>query len=196
MSTPEWKDLERLWQSDLPAAGPVLDVIARQQKRRWAWHLTAASEVLITIVGAASFRLGDYLGCPARAALRRCFAGPHRFRCRCVALGAGLAAPGRARAKRARLGLDDALHRARVSVRWGLASFWVMVAFMLFIATLGFAWAWEGDHSPDDEQGLFVVIAMCAVWGAFWQAFAIVYYERRTRELARLEELRRALGED
>lgn len=195
MSTPEWKDLERLWQSDLPAAAPALDVIARQQKRRWAWHLTAASEVLITIVGAAVSVWVMTLDVRHAPLFGGASLGLTAFAAGASLWARAVRRPGEP--ERSLLAsLDDALHRARVSVRWGLASFWVMVAFMLFIATLGFAWAWEGDHPPDDEQGLFVVIAMCAVWGAFWQAFAIVYYERRTRELARLEELRRALGED
>ena len=54
MSTNDWTELERLWQSDVPAAAPALEVIAWQQKRAWAWRLTWISEVLVTVLGVAA----------------------------------------------------------------------------------------------------------------------------------------------
>jgi hypothetical protein len=54
MSTNDWTELTRLWQSDMPAAAPALEVIARQQRRAWAWRLTWISEVVCTILGVAA----------------------------------------------------------------------------------------------------------------------------------------------
>ena len=51
MSTNDWTELTRLWQSDVPAAAPALEVIAKQQRRAWAWTLTWITEVVCTIVG-------------------------------------------------------------------------------------------------------------------------------------------------
>ena len=92
--------------------------------------------------------------------------------------------------------LDAALHRARVSVRWGLASFWIMVPYMLLVAMVAFIFA-SGDRPPSgDTRHTLIVLGITAIWGAACQAIAIVYYQRRVRELALLEELKRALDEN
>ena len=92
--------------------------------------------------------------------------------------------------------LDAALHRARVSVRWGLASFWIMVVFLLYVAMMSFIWASSGGAQPPGaERRLLIVVGAWAIWGAICQSFAIVYYQRRIQELARLEELKRALDD-
>ena len=53
MNTPDWTDLTRLWQSDVPAAPPALEVIAKQRRRAWAWRLTWIAEVVVTVIGVA-----------------------------------------------------------------------------------------------------------------------------------------------
>jgi hypothetical protein len=93
-----------------------------------------------------------------------------------------------------RASLEDALHRARVSVRWGLSSFWVMAAYLLFIAMMAFVLA-SGDQPPGVLPPMLIVLGGSAIWGAIFQAIAVVYYQRRVRELARLEDLKRALDE-
>jgi hypothetical protein len=191
MKTPDWSELERLWQSDVPAAAPALEVIAKQQRRTWAWRLTWISEVVLTIFGVAvavwimteSAPFGVITGAGALALTL-------------FAAGASLWARWlpRASAEQSVLAsLDAALHRARVSVRWGLASFWIMVVFLLYVAMMAFVWAGGGANLPGAERRLLVVVGVWAVWGAVCQAFAVVYYQRRIRELAQLEELKRAL---
>ena len=54
MSTNDWTELKRLWQSDVPAAAPALEVIAKQQRRAWVWRPFAIFEVVVTIVGVAA----------------------------------------------------------------------------------------------------------------------------------------------
>src|SRR5262245_22547882 len=193
MSTNDWTALTRLWQSDVPAAAPALEVIEKQKRRAWAWRLTWISEVVCTILGVvASFwlmtlsaPLGVVTGAGALALTL--FAG-----------GASLWARSlpRARAEESVLAsLHAALHRARVSVRWGLASLWIMVVFLLYVAMMSFVWAAGEANEPGNGRRLLIVVGVWAVWGALCQAFVVVYYQRRIHELARLEELKRALDD-
>ena len=90
--------------------------------------------------------------------------------------------------------LDAALHRARVSVRYWFSTFWVNVPALLFIAMLAFVTAF-GEHPPVAIPKMLVALGICAIWTAFIQGIALVYYQARLRELGRLEELKRALDE-
>src|SRR5262245_41727031 len=193
MSTNDWTELTRLWQSDVPAAAPALEVIARQQRRTWAWRLTWISEVVITILGVAASVWAMTLDAPFGVV-----AGGGVLAVTLFAAGASLWARSlpRAPAEQSVLAsLDAALHRARVSVRWGLASLWIMVVFLLYVAMMSFVWAAGGANEPGNGRGLLVVVGVWAVWGALCQAFVVVYYQRRIHELARLEELKRALDD-
>lgn len=193
MSTNDWTELARLWQSDVPAAAPALAVIARQQKRAWAWRLTWISEVAITILGVAA-SLWVLTSSPPFGVV----AGAGALVFTLFAAGGSLWARSLPRAPAdasVLAALEAALHRARVSVRWGLASFWVMVAFLLYVAMMAFVWAGSGAHPPGAERRMLLVVGVWAVWGALCQAFAVVYYQRRIHELARLEDLKRALDD-
>jgi hypothetical protein len=193
MSTNDWTELERLWQSDVPAAAPALEVIAKQQRRAWAWQLTWISEVVCTILGvAASFWIMT-LSAPWGVVT-----GAGTLALTLFAAGGSLWARSLPRApveESVLAALDAALHRARVSVRWGLASFWIMVAFLLYVAMMAFVWAAGSADEPGAGRRLLIVVGVWAVWGALCQAFAVVYYQRRIHELARLEELKRALDD-
>jgi hypothetical protein len=197
MSTNEWTELTRLWQSDVPAAAPALEVIAKQQRRAWVWRLTWIAEVVVTILGVAISLLAMASSKPYGLII-----GAGTLALTLFAAGASLWARSLRRAAAATAdvsvlaSLDAALHRARVSVRWGLASFWIMVVFLLYVAMMSFIWAsGVGANPPGVERRLLIVVGVWAVWGAICQAFAVVYYQRRIHELARLEELKRALDE-
>jgi hypothetical protein len=69
-----------------------------------------------------------------------------------------------------------------------------MAAYFLFVATMAFVMA-GGEHPPDALQAMLVVLGVAAIWGAICQAIAIVYYQSRLPELARLEDLKRALDD-
>lgn len=193
MNTNEWTELTRLWQSDVPAAAPALEVIARQQRRAWVWRLTWVLEILITIMGVAVSLLAMISSVPYGL-----IAGGGVLAVTLFAAGASLWARSLRRPPAAEVSvlasLDAALHRARVSVRWGWASFWIMVPFLLFVAMMAFVWA-GGDHPAGAAPRQFIVLGVYAVWGAVCQVVAIVYYPRRVRELVRLEELKRALDD-
>lgn len=194
MSTNDWAELTRLWQSDVPAAAPALEVIARQQKRAWAWRLTWISEVVCTIFGVAAAIWIMTVSPPFGVAT-----GVGALALTLFAAGGSLWArslPRPPAEESVLASLDAALHRARVSVRWGLASFWIMVAFLLYVAMMSFIWASGGGaYPPGAERRLLIVVGVWAVWGALCQAFVVVYYQRRIHELARLEDLKRALDD-
>jgi hypothetical protein len=193
MSTNDWTELTRLWQSDVPAAPPALEVIARQKRRAWAWRLTWISEVVITILGAAVSVWAMTTDKPHGLII-----GSGSLALTVFAAGASLWARSLRRPPAAEdsvlASLDAALHRARVSVRWGFASFWIMVPYLLLIATLAFVMAF-GEQRPDDLPHMLVVLGVGAIWGAVCQVVAIVYYQGRVPELARLEELKRAIAD-
>ena len=194
MNTNDWTELERLWQSDVPAAAPALEVIERQRRRAWAWRLTWISEVVITILGVAASIWAMMSSKPYGPIL-----GVGTLALTVFAAGASLWARSLRRPPAAevsvRASLDAALHRARVSVRWGLASFWIMVPYMLFVAMVAFVLASGDPPPPGAAPRMLIVLGVCSIWGALAQAIAIVYYQWRVRELAQLEELKRALDD-
>ena len=193
MSTNDWTELTRLWQSDVPAAAPAFEVISRQQRRAWAWRLTWISEVVITILGVTVS-----VWVMASSAPYGLVVGGGMLAITLFAAGVSLWARSLRRPPAAEssvlASLDTALHRARVSVRWGWSSFWILAAHQLFVATLAFLWAGR-EFPPEALRRLFIVLAVMAVWGAICQVGAIVYYQWRIRELAQLEELKRALDD-
>ena len=193
MNTADWTELTRLWQSDEPAAAPALEVIARQQRRVWAWWLTWIVEVVVTILGVAVS-----LWAMASSAPHGLILGAGTLALTVFAAGASLWARALRRPAAAEASvlasLEAALHRARVSVRWGLASFWIMVPYLLFLALMAFVAA-GGDERPGALPRMLVALGVSAIWGAACQAFAVVYYQRRVRELAQLEDLARALAD-
>jgi hypothetical protein len=194
MSTNDWTELARLWQSDVPAAAPALEVIAKQQRRAWAWRLTAIVEVVVTILGVAASLWIMTSDKPNALIL-----GPGTLALTLVAAGGSLWARSLRRSPAADISvlasLDAALHRARVSVRHWFSTFWVNVPYFLFIAMLAFVTAF-GERSTVGLPKMFVVLGAAAIWGAICQGIAVVYYQARLRELARLEELKRALVEN
>ena len=193
MSTNDWNELTRLWQTDVPAAAPALEVIARQKRRAWAWRFTWITEVVATIFGVAASLMAMASSKPYGPII-----GAGTLALTLLAAGSSLWARSLRRPPAAEdsvlASLDTALHRARVSVRWGLASLWIMVPYQVFLAMLAFVWA-GGDHRPEALPRRFIVIGVCALWGAVCQVIAIVYYQLRVPELARLEELKRALDD-
>jgi hypothetical protein len=191
MSTPDWTELERLWKTCAPNALPALDVIAKQQRRRWLWSLTLISEVVITIAGTG---FATWLLTAARPYTLVMGLGTLAF----TWSAAGLSWWARSLRREAPpedsvlAALDTALHRARVSVRWWLASLWVMVAFLVFVAAVAFVWA-GAEYPPAVARHQFMALGVWSVWGALWQALAVIYYVARVRELVRLEEIKRSL---
>jgi hypothetical protein len=193
MNTPDWTELSRLWQSEMPAAAPALEVIAKQQRRAWAWRLTWIVEVVVTLMGVA-FSVWAMVSSKPYGLIMG--AGALAFTA--FAAGASLWARSLRRPvadDSVLASLDAALHRARVSVRWGLASFWIMVPFLLWLALMAFAWAAGGEPRPGALPRMLVALGVSALWGAACQSFALVYYQRRLRELAQLEDLKRALDD-
>ena len=194
MSTPEWKDLERLWQSGGPAVAPALDVIAKQERRRWARRLLLWSEIAITIAGTAVGFWALTWGMP-----QALFFAGGTLALTWFAAGASWWARSlrRPAPEQSVLGsLDGALHLARVGVRYGLATFWVMVPFLLFLGAVALYAALLKDLPAEKMRAFLAVVGAYCLYGAVCQVIAIVYYVRRARELARLEDLEQSLREN
>jgi hypothetical protein len=193
MSTNDWTELTRLWQSDVPAAAPALEVIERQKRHAWAWRVTWISEVVATILGIVASVWVMTADKPHGLII-----GSGMLALTVLAAGASLWARSLRRSPAPDVSvlasLEAALHRARVSVRWGFSTFWVNVGYFLFIAMMLFVTAF-GEQRPDALRKMLVVLGVGAIWGAICQAIAVVYYQARMRELARLEELKRALDD-
>jgi len=193
MSTNDWTELTRLWQSDVPAAAPALEVIERQKRRAWVWRFTWISEVVTTILGVVVSLVVMITDKPYAVII-----GFGVLVLTVFAAGASLWARSLRGPPAPDLSvlasLDAALHRARVSVRWWYTTFWIMVPYLLFLATLAFVIA-GGDLPTETLRRMPIAIGISAIWCALWQAVAAVYYPRRVRELERLEELKRSLDD-
>ena len=190
MSSPDWKDLERLWQSS-PAAS-VDDIIARQARRRWLSRLNLFVEIAVVITAAGisvwAMTLERPLALPlgAGALVYTLFA----------ALASLWARFPRRHAvdESVTAAIDAAIDRARASVRYGLASFWIVIAALVFLAAMALVWGAAPDHPPDAARHLLIALGVAIGWTAGWLAFSVVYFVRRAAELARLEEIKRSLA--
>ena len=190
----DWQSLEQLWQSDVPAAAPAREVIERQRRRRWRARLMLAGEVAITLIGS-----GIIVATMGRNAHFTLVLGSAALVLLWFAAGLSLWARLLHRTPQPELSvlatLDDALHRARVGVRWGLASLWIMVPYLLFVALAAFVWSGPEEYTAEAVDRLLRAFSVWALWGALCQAWGILYYARRLRELTTLEEFRRVLAE-
>jgi ferric-dicitrate binding protein FerR (iron transport regulator) len=192
MSSPDWKDLERLWQSSPAESADV--IIARQDRRRWLSRLNTLVEMALTILGVGVSVWAMTLDKPyallsgAGALVFTVFAAV-------ASLWARL--PRRsAPDESVTAAIDAAIHRARASVRRGLASFWIVAAALVLLAVMALAWAAAAAYPAEGGRRLLIVLGVMTAWTAGCQVFSIVYYLRRAGELTRLEEIKRSLAAD
>ncbi len=89
--------------------------------------------------------------------------------------------------------LDTAIYRASLSVRWCLASFWVVVGCLIFMAAVALAVSTVPDFTIERTRHMLYALAFGMIWCAGGQVIAIIYYLKRSRELARLEEIKQSL---
>jgi hypothetical protein len=190
MSSPDWKDLERLWQS-APALSAD-DIIVRQNRRRWLSRLNLFAEIAVVIGGVGVSVWSMTLDRPVAL-----LSGAGALALTLFAAGASLWArfPRRSAADASvAAAIDVAIDRARASVRYGLASFWIVAAALVFLAVMVLVWGLVAKFPPEGAPPLLVFIGVMTAWIAVCQAFSIVYYVRRAAELARLEEIKRSLA--
>jgi hypothetical protein len=190
MSSLDWKDLERLWQSS-PAAS-VDDIIARQYRRRWLSRLNMFVEIAIVIAGVGVSVWVMTLERPFALLLG---AGALMFTLFATVASLWARFPRRPAADQSvTAAIDAAIDHARATVRYGLASFWIVAAALVFLAVMVLVWGFAAEHPPNVAPRLLIFIVVMTAWIAGCQAFSIVYYVRRAAELARLEEIRRSLA--
>ena len=192
MTSPDWKDLERLWQSS-PAAS-VDDIIARQNRRRWLSRLNMFVEIALVIAGMGVSLWAMTLDKPFAFPLG---AGALVFTLFATAISLWARLPRHAGPDESVTAtVDAAIHRARASVRWGLASFWIVVAALVFLAVIALVWGGAPEYPPGAGRRLLILLGVMTAWTAGWLGFSIVYYLRRAAELSRLEEIKRSLAAD
>jgi hypothetical protein len=191
MNSPDWKDLERIWQSSA-AAAPALEIIAKQHRRRWMARFVLYCEIVIVI---ATVPLSIWIMMSGRPFGPIAGGGTLLLTILTAALSFGARLPRRAAPDDSvASALDAAIHRSRVDVRWYFAGYWVVAACLAFYAVMAFLWAAAPDLSVEKLRGLLVVLGAAMVWMAAWQLMGNVYYLKRARELARLEEIKRSLA--
>jgi hypothetical protein len=190
MSSPDWQELERLWQSSSEAA-QAKDLIIRMHRRPWLRHLTIASEILLVIAMSAVsilVMLGDrpYALVSGGALLvLALFTGG-------ITLWARLAPRSSAEVS-VTAALDTTIHRVRVRARLALATLWVIGISMFFCAFFAILWAQADAYTTRKVHSHLFAFAVWFGWSGVWQVLTIPYYLRRVRELQRLEDIRQGL---
>jgi hypothetical protein len=192
VNTPDWNDLTSLWQSSA-AAAPARDIIARQKRLRWMTHVAVAAEVIVCVLGWGMAVWLLTLATPYAVAIG---IGVLAFTTFAAAATLWARTPKRPGLEASvTTALDVAIGRARVGVRWGLAGFWIVAASLAFLTLVALLWATAPAYPAKVVRAVLLSFAFGAAWTGLWQAFLIVYYLRKVRELARLEEAKRALGD-
>lgn len=182
MTTAEWNDLERLWQS-LPAqAAPVVEELKRQQKWRWFSNVVVSSEIAIGVAGAAA---GVWM--LTRGDLPSVVIGVATLVFVAIVSAASIWARsiGRARAEDSvMLAVETAVRHARLGVRLAVATLWSVCASLVFLAVVAFVINVEAD--PGKQGSGYVAIGIALIWLAVWFGGTIFYLRKRTADLARL----------
>lgn len=192
MTTAEWNDLERLWQS-LPAqAAPVVEELKRQQKWRWFSNVVVSSEIAIGVAGAAA---GVWM--LTRGDLPSVVIGVATLAFVAIVLAASIWARsiGRARAEDSvMLAVETAVRHARLGVRLAVATLWSVCASLVFLAVVAFVINVEAD--PGKQGSGYVAIGIALIWLAGWFGGTIFYLRKRTADLARLQALKASLAQE
>jgi Ca2+/Na+ antiporter len=190
MSSPDWQELERLWQSSSEAA-QAKDLIIRMHRRPWLRRLTIASEILLVLAGIAVAifvmlrdRPNALLSGVALLVLSLCAGG--------ITLWARLA-PRASAEQSVTAAIDTAIHRVQVRARLALATLWMIGITMFFFALTAFLWAQADEYTTRKVHAQLHAFVIWCAWSGLWQVFTIPYYLRRVRELQRLQDIRQGL---
>jgi hypothetical protein len=190
MSTPDWQELERLWQSSAEAA-EAKELMQRVQRRPWLPRFIIAFDIVGSI-----------------AVIVYSIALMFRDRPYAVATGAGLLvltliggaitlwarrAPKVTAAESVTTVLDATIHRVQVRARLALGSLWVNTATLFFFGFMAFMWSQAGEYTTAEVHKRLTTVSLWCLQAGLLQVLLIPYYLRRVRELARLQEIRRGL---
>ena len=192
MSEPGFEELQRLWQSPSPALAPAQKIILRQHRRRWLSHVYLGLEIAVTIV-AVPFSIWV------------------AFQPQNLALGLGLlfftlicgVASLWARSVRSApvedpllASVDEAVRRARISVRLAYATLWLFIATMVVVAALGLALWTKPDLAAAVARRVIMAYTIWFIWIALSLAGVLLYLWARSRELTQMLLVRDALRGD
>jgi hypothetical protein len=186
MSSPEWQELERLWQGS-PAVTAAKGIVARQHRRRWLSRLAVAIEIVGGIAGSV---LSLWIMTTDKPDAVPVGVGTLLLSLSSLAGTLWARWPRQIGDASVSTALDAAVHRARVGVRIGLVSLWCVAALLFFTAFLTFLWS----RAPGPALAhRFMMLGIYMAATGICQVVTILYYLRRARELARLQEIQRAL---
>jgi hypothetical protein len=187
----DWDDLERLWQSLPPTAGPAAAELQRLRRWRWASYALIGGDVIMTVVGLAA---GTWL-------LSRQSPFATVLGVATVLFVLSAAALSWWARSVARLRLEDpvaqavamAVRRARIGVRLALAAQWAICLSLLFTALVALGKTMGGEVDAGTAHVGFMAVAITQAWLALCLAGSILYHRKRTADLARLEALSASL---
>jgi hypothetical protein len=184
MNDSEWIELQRLWKSSPPQAGPVIAELERLRRgRRWV----VVGIVIEVIVALAGLSLAGWMLTRGGAF----FAVTGIATCVFVAAACVLSLWAR-RAPRPKpeeavgRAVAIARHHAFVGVRLAAATIWALVAGLVFAAVMALA---RGLLTTDATLGGYTALGAVQLMLAVWLAFAFHYYQTRSAALAKLDAI-------
>jgi len=190
----DWSELERLWQS-LPAeAEPAIAELKRQHKWRLFTRLAISTEIVIALGAVAMsvwvFLRGDFVSVVIAVAALAFVVAVSAASIWARALRAARAEDPVLRA------VELAVRHARVGVRFALATLWSVCAALVFLAVVAFVFDSTPAFDAAKAGSGYFAIGLSLLWLAVWLGGAIVYHDKRSHDLARLQVLKAALTQE
>jgi hypothetical protein len=191
MSEPSFEELQRLWQAPPSAAASAAPIILRQRRRRWLSHLYLGSEIVATIAG---ILISIWLALKPDPDGLALGLGMLVFTLLCAGASLWARSVKVVRTEDPLLAsIDQGVRRARIGVRLAYATLWAMVAAMIFMSVLEFAWWSASDLSAATARRIVLASALQFIFMALYFSAIIVYLWARSRELSQMLLAREAL---
>jgi hypothetical protein len=191
MSEPSFEELQRLWQAPPSAAASAAPIILRQRRRRWLSHLYLGSEIVATIAG---ILISIWLALKPDPDGLALGLGMLVFTLLCAGASLWARSVKVVRTEDPLLAsIDQGVRRARIGVRLAYATLWAMVAAMIFMSVLEFAWWSASDLSAATARRITLASAFQFIFMALYFSAIIIYLWARSRELTQMLLAREAL---
>ncbi len=189
MSDTGFDELQRLWQATPAAVASAQQIILRQRQRRWLSRFYLWSEIVATVAG---IPIAIWMALQPRGLVPGIGLLVLVFFAASASLWARSAPPVRAE-EPLLASIEQGVRRARIGVRLGYAGFWGVIASLLFVGAISFTWMSASDLSLQTARRIITALIIWCVWFALMLAVLVPYLAHRTRELAQLENFRKAM---
>lgn len=194
MSKPDWSELERAWKSSPVEAAPALEVIKRQQRRRFGRRLYLLSEIVIAI---ASTLLALWVMTIQRPLMPELGAFLLVFTAAICGLSLWARSVPKPRADDSvGTALALAIRRAMISVRIGLSIVWGVCGTMVLTAGFWLYLLSIPDFPLPPARTLAMAFCIWSLYCAGLLGAGFQYYRARCSDLARLRAFETALHAD